>query len=71
MAAQSTNIDELLRTPDFGSYDNVLATHLTNTATGQGFYMDNLGIMDVKTINYVLSECNKKARVNAPRFLVI
>ena len=59
----------MLGTPDFGSYDIIMATHLTNEATGQGFDMDNLGIMDVKTLKYVFSEYNKKARANEPIFL--
>ena len=71
MAYQPANIDKLLCTPDFGSYDNVLATHLTNKATGQGFDMDNLGMIDFKTLNYVFSEYNKKTRANAPMFLAI
>ena len=60
MAAVPTNLDKLFRTPVFGSYDNVLATHLTNKTTRQGFDMDNLGMMDVKDFNYVFSEYNKK-----------
>ena len=37
MADQPANIEELLCTPDFGSYDKMLANRLTNEATGQGF----------------------------------
>ena len=33
--------------------------------------MDNLGIMDVKTLNSVLREYNKKARANYPIFSAI
>ena len=58
MAAQPANIDELLHTLTFGSYDNFLVTHLTNEATGQGFDMDNLGMMGVKSLNYVFSVYN-------------
>ena len=42
MAAQPVNLDKLLRIPTFGSYDKILATHLTNKATGQGFDMETL-----------------------------
>ena len=68
MVAQPTNLDKLLSTPAFGRYDNVLATHITNEETGQGFGMDNLGMMDVKTLNSFFIKYNKKARANAPRF---
>ena len=68
MADQPENIDELLCTPAFGSYDNILATNLTNGTTGQGFEMYNLGMMDVKTLNSVFSKYNKKARANTPTF---
>ena len=68
-AAQPANFDELLRTPNFGSYDNVLSAHLTNNATRQGFNMDNLGMMDFNNLNSMLSEYKRKSRANAPRFL--
>ena len=64
MASKPANIDELLCTPAFGIYDNVLITPITNKPTGQVFDMDNLGMMDVKNLNYVFSEYNKKARGN-------
>ena len=67
MAAQPVNLDKLLRIPTFGSYDKILATHLTNKATGQGFDMENLGMMDAKTLNSVFSRYNKKARTNTPK----
>ena len=60
MAAQPTSINELLRIPAFGTYDNILATHLTNKTTGQGFYMENLGMMDVKTLNSVFNGVQQK-----------
>ena len=69
--SQPENLGKLLCTPAFGSYDNIMANHITNEATGQVFNMDKLGMMDVKTLNSVFSEYNKKARANAPRFLVI
>ena len=68
MADQPANIDKLLRTPDFGIHENILDTHLTNKATRQGFDMENLGIMDVKTLNSVFSKYNKKACANTPTF---
>ena len=71
MSAQPANIDLILRTPDFGIYDNVLATRLNNKATRQGFDMDNLVMMDVKTLNSVFSEYKKKACTNGPRLLAI
>ena len=71
MAAQPENLDELLCSPAFSSYDNVLATHLTNRVTVQGFEMDNLGMMDVKTLNSVFRHYKKKSCANAPRFLAI
>ena len=49
----------------------MLTTHITNEATGQGFDKYNLGMMDVKTINSMFSEYNKKACANDSRFLVI
>ena len=33
MAAQTENLDKLLRTPAFGSHNNIMNTHLTNEAT--------------------------------------
>ena len=71
MAAQPTNLYKLLRTPEFGSYYNVMATHLTNKATWQVFDIDNFGIMDVKTLNSVFSKYNKNPCSNAPRVLEI
>ena len=62
MDAQPANIDELLRTPAFGSYGNVLANHLTKKETRQGFEMDNLGMMDVKNLNYVFRAQQKGPR---------
>ena len=62
MAAKPENIDELLRTPAFGSYGKILATHLTNEATRPEFDMKNLGMIYVKTPNSVFSKYNKKAR---------
>ena len=71
MADQPANLEKLLHTPEFGSYDNVMATHLTNKATWQVFDMDNFGMMDFKTLNSVFSEYNKKSRANAPRIFEI
>ena len=71
MADQPANIDKLLCTPDFGTHDNVLANHLTNKYTGQGFDMDNFGMMDVKTINSVFSKYNKRSCANDPWFSAI
>ena len=71
MAAQPTNLDELLRTPALSNYDNVLDTCLTNKRNGQGFYMDNIEIMYVKALTYVFSEYNKKDRTNASIFSAI
>ena len=70
-ADQPANLDDMLRTPAFGSYENIIATYLTNKATGQGFEIDNLGIMDIKTVNSVFSEYNKKDRDNIPKFSAI
>ena len=61
MAYQLENLDELLCTSALGSYDTILANHITNKATGQVFDMDNLVMMDVKNINYMFSGYNKKA----------
>ena len=71
MADQHAYLDKLLCNPAFGIYNNIMATHLTNKATGQFFVMDNLGMMDVKTLNSVFSEYNKKACTNTPIFLEI
>ena len=71
MADHPKNLNELLRTPAFGNYDNVLANHLTNEATIQGFDIENLGIIDVKNLSSVLSEYNKKSCANAPIFAYI
>ena len=71
MAAKTANIDKLLRTPDFGSYNNIMDTHITNKATVQGFYIDNLGMMGVNTLNSVFGKYNKKARTNTPTFSAI
>ena len=71
MVAQPANLDKLLLTPDFGSYANVLVTHLTNKATGQGFDMKNLGMTDVKNLNSVFSGYNKKARAGVPMYLAV
>ena len=59
MAAQPENIDKMFHTPDYGSYDNVMETRITNKATGKGFNMDNLVMTDVKTLNSVFSEYKK------------
>ena len=71
MTPQPANIDKLLHTPAFGSFDKVLTTHLTNESTRHRFDMENLGMMDVKTLNSVLSDYNKKACTNAPIFSAI
>ena len=68
MADQPTNLDELLCTPNFGSYDNDMATRIANKATGWGFDVYNLGMMGVKTLNSMFSEYTKKSRANAPIF---
>ena len=71
MADQPENIDELLRNPAFVIYYSILANHLINKATGQVFEMDNLGMMHVKTLNYVFINYNKKSCDNTPNVLAI
>ena len=60
ITAQPDNLDKLLQTYAFGSYHNLMATYLTNEASGQVFNMDKIGMMDVKTINDVFSGYNKR-----------
>ena len=59
-AAQLANLDEMFCTSSFGSYGNVRTTYFTNNTTGQGFNMNNLGMMEIK-LSIMCSEITTKS----------